>query len=197
MSHERKMVIGVAGPIGAGKTTVSRIFEEFGALYISADELGWEALDEVKKELAAHFGEVIMKRDRVDRQKLGEIVFSKKSHLKELNDLTHPRLIQKIRSSIERTDADTIVLDAALLFEWPRVLELVDYPILVLADKNLRKNRSIRKGMVSRRFELISQQQGDMSGSEKRARFIIRNNGTIDHLRKQCRMIYEEIKDDS
>ena len=75
MHHGNKVIIGVGGTVGSGKTLVGRIFEELGAHYISADEIGWEVLSDITGELKERFGEIIMDGDIIDKKKLRGVVF--------------------------------------------------------------------------------------------------------------------------
>ena len=191
-----KVVIGVGGNIGTGKTTVCKIFESIGAHYISADEVGWGVLMEITDALKERFGKSIMKESTVDKKKLREIVFSKREHLRYLNKLSHPLIIKKILKKIENIESGMVIIDAALLFDWPEICKHVDYSILVTAEDKIKEERSMAKGIEGDFFkQILSFQKSDdeMSGQ---ANFIIKNNGTIDSLKKQCQDIYKEIKND-
>ncbi|HEC79183.1 MAG TPA: dephospho-CoA kinase [candidate division WOR-3 bacterium] len=192
----KKVVIGVTGTIGAGKTTVSRIFEEFGADYISADEVGWQVLPDITEELEKRFGSSIMDGDKIDKKKLRKLVFSDRKALDYLNSLSHPLLIKKIIEYVEKSDDEVVVIDAALLFDWEEILQLVDYSVLVVADKELKRERSLKRGFSRDAFERILGCQRDEKEMRKRARFIIKNNSTVEDLKAQCLKIYKEIKND-
>ena len=101
MRHGDKVMIGVGGNIGSGKTEVSRIFEDLGAHYISADEIGWEVLPEIIDKLKQRFGKVIIRGDTIDREKLRSIVFLNQKNLDYLNRLSHPILVEKILKKVE------------------------------------------------------------------------------------------------
>ncbi len=191
-----KVLIGVGGTIGSGKTLVSKIFQELGAQYVSADELGWEVLPEIRAGLKKRFGERIMKNGTVDRERLREIVFSDQENLDYLNRLSHPLLIKKILKRVEDIEDGIVVIDAALLFDWPAIEEIVDYRILITSDEEVKEERMARKGISRKLFrQILGFQKSDAEVME-RAKFVIANNGGIDSLKIQCKDIYRQIKND-
>ncbi len=195
MPHEKK-VIGVGGCIGSGKTTVSKIFAEYGAQYISADEIGWEVLEEIQEELKNTFGKEIMRDKEIDRGKLRDIVFSDRRHLERLNGLSHPLLKEKLIDRLDAITRGVVVVDAALLFSWPDILAHIDIPILVKADEHNREHRVRKNGMSRETFLKIQNMQERCGETEPHARYVIANNGSLEDLRMQCRKIYEEITSD-
>lgn len=195
MPYEKK-VIGVGGCIGSGKTTVSKIFTECGAQYISADEIGWEVLGEIKEELKSTFGNEIMRDNEIDREKLRDVVFSDVKHLKRLNGLSHPLLKEKLIHRLDTITGGVVVVDAALLFSWPDILTHIDIPVLVKADDHNRERRVREKGLDRETFLHIQYVQKKDEETEPHARYVITNNGSLEDLRMQCRKIYEEITSD-
>lgn len=191
-----KVLIGVGGTIGSGKTLVSKIFRELGAQYVSADELGWEVLPDIRDGLRKRFGERIMKNGTVDRERLREIVFSDQENLDYLNRLSHPLLIKKILKRVEDIEDGIVVIDAALLFDWPAIEEIVDYRILITSDEEVKEERMARKGISRKLFRQILGFQKSDAEVMKRAKFVIANNGGIDSLKIQCKDIYRQIKND-
>jgi dephospho-CoA kinase len=119
-----KVVIGLTGGIGSGKSTVSGMLAQLGAVILNADEVGHETLKpgtEAWQEITSAFGQEIVKDSgEIDRGKLGEIVFSNPRALARLNSIMHPRMYQAMKRRIEewqRQGAEVIVLEAAILVE--------------------------------------------------------------------------------
>jgi dephospho-CoA kinase len=196
MHDNAKIVIGVAGAICSGKTVVSKIFQHLGAHYISADEIGWQVLPALTDELKERFGECIMDGATIDRKKLRDIVFANNDNVAFLNQLSHPRLVKRLIQAVAEVSAGIVVVDAALLFEWPRVLDVIDYPILIVADEQLQRERAVKQGMEENAFHSILHAQKDRTFVKKKAAYIIENNGSLDELREKCRAIYREIQRD-
>ena len=87
-------VIGLTGPIGAGKDEVARILRRRGAYIIDADAVAhtlYETQTPVWHELIRVFGsKVLVRGGKINRKKLGDIVFSDQKRLKELDRIIHP-----------------------------------------------------------------------------------------------------------
>ena len=125
-------VIGITGNFGTGKTTVSRMLAELGAVLINADELGHELLQpgtETHGEILAAFGKsIIGPGGEINRSKLGKLVFNDNKALARLNRITHPRIYEIVRRKIEeyrQAGTRVIVIEAALLIEagWMPLLD--------------------------------------------------------------------------
>jgi dephospho-CoA kinase len=196
MKRSGKLVIGIGGNIGSGKTTVAKIFESYGMRYISADRIGRSVLTEIANELKRKFGNEIFSGSRLDRNKLRNIVFSNPIYLRILNRLSHPRLLKKIYERLDNNRSKMVVIDAALLFDWPGLLKKIDYPILVTSPKMIKRKRALRRNISKKTFYQILQTQQTESAMAKKAKYIIRNSGTLMQLRKQCQRIFKELKND-
>ncbi|MEO0143293.1 MAG: dephospho-CoA kinase, partial [candidate division WOR-3 bacterium] len=137
-----KIVIGVGGNIGSGKTTVARIFQSYGMKYISADRIGKSVLPEITRQLRRHLGEKIFSGSKLDKKKLRNLVFSNQKYLRILNQLSHPRLLKRLNDRLNGICSGMVVIDAALLFDWKDLLKKIDCPILVKASLTLKKERA-------------------------------------------------------
>ena len=115
-----KVIIGLTGQSGAGKSTVSHLFERDGFFIINADKVSREvtARPDVLKMLENNFGESIILDDgTLNRRKLAGIVFSDKEKLQLLNSVMFPIVTKEIANKIEETDCRYFLLDAPQLFE--------------------------------------------------------------------------------
>jgi dephospho-CoA kinase len=126
------IVIGLTGGILSGKSTVSGMLAERGAVIIDADKVGHQAYQphtDVWQELVDTFGEWILKQNgEIDRKRLGEIVFHDPSALILLNKIVHPRMREMIEEELKRLradDASVVVIEAAVLIE-AKWTDLVD-----------------------------------------------------------------------
>lgn len=125
VKYEKKMVvIGLTGGILSGKSTVSGMLAERGAVIIDADKIGHEAYrphTETRQELVDAFGDGILKPNgEIDRERLSEIVFADPQALARLNEIVHPRMRKMMREEIERLRGKgvaVVVVEAAVLIE--------------------------------------------------------------------------------
>jgi len=192
--YQQRKVIGVGGNIGSGKTTVTRFFKSFGAAYLSADKIGKQILTELTRKLKMKFGCRIMSGKIISRKKLGGIVFSNRNNLEYLNKLTHPILVKRILGQISEFKSGLFVIDAALLFNWPRVLKAIDYSVLVSAQDRLKMKRVLAKSIDKEMFWRIIKVQKKENDMAKQADFIVKNNGTLRKLKNECWRLYQEMK---
>lgn len=184
--NKKAFVIGIGGNIGSGKTTLAKMFQEFGAKLVDADKIGWSLLKKSKKEyikIVKTFGKAILdKNNNIDRKKLGEIVFNQPNKLQMLNRIVHPTLLTKVRQDI-RKEKGIIVLDAALLFNWGLEKEM-DASILVSASTKLKVERTKKLGMTKKETKERLARQLSETTMAKKADFIVRNNGSNQELKQ-------------
>ncbi|MGB9867634.1 MAG: dephospho-CoA kinase [Bacillota bacterium] len=186
------VVIGLTGNIGSGKSTVSQVLRELGALVIDADRIsrevcepgqpGWEAI-------WRHFGqEVFLPDGTLDRKRLGEIVFGQPDKLALLNSLLHPLIVSRIKEDLEEARASAwkaVVVDAALLFE-VGLDKVVDVVWVVTADDRLRLERVMARDGLSREAALARMQSQSCQWEKaSRADAVIDNSGGLEHTRRQ------------
>lgn len=195
-------VIGLTGQSGAGKTTVSSVFEENGFGIINADLISREVMQKNEPclfELAEAFGnEILLDDGNLDRKKLGSIVFSDREKLRQLNGICYPYIIYRIIQKIDELDKNgckLILLDAPTLFE-SNADDLCDLIISVTADEDIRQKRIIlRDGITAEaaknRFDSQYSEHFFVSHSD----FVIKNNKTPDVLIAKAREVADKIKE--
>jgi dephospho-CoA kinase len=116
-------ILGLTGNIACGKTSVGQMLLNLGAeRYIDADALVhrvYEPNQSVTRAISAHFGpDLLTHEGRVDRKRLGTLVFQNSEALRELESIVHPAVTQAIRSEIaQSTNTGIVILDAVKLLE--------------------------------------------------------------------------------
>ncbi len=174
----------VTGPIGAGKSTVTRLLANKGAAVVDGDELGHRVLadPDVVAAVARDFGVECVADGRVDRTRLGGIVFGDPEAMARLNALTHPRLAALADAELERLAAQgahaLAVLEAAVYFLLPTP-PAVDLVITVDADPAVRARRlAERTGLDPAEAARRVAAQADMEQAwRERADIVLRNDG--------------------
>ena len=203
----RGIIVGITGGIACGKTTVSELLAEKGAIPINADEIGHQLLkadSPVIEELTEAFGEDILDASGdVSRKKLGAIVFKDKIARERLNSLLHPLIIQRSRAQArQRVTEDptcVVLLDAPLLIE-AGAYDTVDLIVVVTAspETQLRRTlaRSIAQGRPLTETEVQARIEAQMPVSEKvkYADVVIENEGTLDALQRQIDELWENLQ---
>lgn len=118
-------IIGLIGGIASGKSVISQHFEKLGAAVINCDKLAhdiYEPGTECHQKLATHFGTGILSPDnRIDRKRLGAIVFANNEKLMELNDIVWPALLVEVKSRIakirDEKSHSVVMIEAAVLLQ--------------------------------------------------------------------------------
>lgn len=188
------MVIGLTGNIASGKSTVGTILSEHGFPVIEADRIGWMLIKqpEIEEKVLSAFGNV-RKDGEIDRNKLGDMVFSDRENLKMLNDIIHPPLLKELKRQIQGSTEDIIVVNAALIVEWG-IEDWFDNIILVTCDEEVKIERLTKKGLT--REKALQRLQSQIPESEKipKSDFVIENNGTLEELRAKTLKVINQLK---
>jgi dephospho-CoA kinase len=140
-------LIGVTGGIATGKSTVDRMLADRGAIVIDADELAREAVrpgEPTLDEVATRFGRDAIRPDgTLDRGRVGEIVFADAEARRDLERITHPRIIELMQERIAAALAGTaplVAVDIPLLFESAREA-MFEGVLLVYAPRDVQLRR--------------------------------------------------------
>ena len=191
------MIIGITGSIACGKSTISNYLKSKGYIVIDADKIGHEALDDdyVKEKLIVAFGNEILEDNKINRQKLGELVFGNSSNLNVLNSIIHPEIRKKILEKIDKNnDKELIFIDVALLFE-AKFDDLVDKIIVVYVDENTQLTRLMKRNSISKK-EALSRIVSQMSPIEKAklGDYTVNNNLDVINTYEQVDKVLSELK---
>jgi dephospho-CoA kinase len=190
------VTVGITGGIGSGKSTVCDIWKKKGAYILNADELAKQIMvtdPNVKEELIDTFGKASFCDDgSLNREYLATEAFEK-DRVEELNAIVHPRLpaaTEQKMTEAEQEGYEVFVYEAALLLENLDPGNL-DYIVLVLADKEHRIAR-VKERDNSSADEIIQRinKQRDFEKAKQRVDYVIRNNGTLEELKKKAELIY-------
>jgi dephospho-CoA kinase len=196
----KKPIVGLAGGIGAGKTTVAKMLGELGAGVIESDALGRLEINsrEVKKVLRQWWGDDVLAADgSVDRKKVASIVFRDPAQRHRLEALLHPRIA--VRRADMMTDFEKqsrikiVVLDSPLLYETDLDL-MCDAVIFIDARPDVRLPRSEKtRHWTKEEIEQREKTQQPLDMKRARADHICDNNSTLAALRTQLERVFSQI----
>ena len=99
-----RFLIGILGGIASGKSTLAGILTEWGAALIDADKIGHKLLEqsEIQRKIREEWGEDVFNSEgRIDRVRLGSIVFADKLEMEKLSDIVHPPLLKNIEEALQ------------------------------------------------------------------------------------------------
>jgi dephospho-CoA kinase len=179
-------IIGITGPSGSGKTSVLEYLEQKGAKAINADRVYHELLKNSKSmrdAIMARFG-------ILDTKELGKLVFADKSAMRDLENITHPFVVDMVKSQINGFNGnDIVVIEAIALLESPLV-NLCGSVILITADYDKLAERITKRDGVSREYAEARLKNREFSCNTA---FIIYNNDDLASLYSQLDKIYAEV----
>lgn len=198
--NDSKPVIGLTGGIGAGKTTVARLFAALGAAVIEADKLSHEELSsaDVVRTLQRWWGkDVIDEHGEPDRRRIAEIAFADPVQRKRLEQLLHPRIARRRAELIAGYRADpqirAIVLDTPLLFE-AGLADECDRLVFVDADHAARLARVCeRRGWTAEELDRRENCQRPLEFKRASADYVVVNNSDVASLAAQVEQVLRHI----
>jgi len=199
------LLVGLTGGIASGKSLVARVFKDQGAHVIDADRIVHELLEpkqQAWEEIRGHFGrDILLPDEKIDRRKLGELVFTNAEERSWLNSCLHPRVFLAFTAQVkhlrERSPESIIVLDAALLIE-TRYDRNMDKTVVVYAELAQQIDRLMARDQLSRE-QAMARIASQMPLSEKcsHASYVIDNTGTREATEQQAREVFLKLKQDA
>lgn len=180
------LTIGLTGGIAAGKSEALAAFERLGAATISSDAVVHELLDSepLLSRLTERWGEDVAPEGRVDRTKIGEIVFADPEQLEWLEAQIHPLVGERIGGwLVSLGDAVAVaVVEVPLLFE-SEMESVFDTTVAVLTSDEVRRERAEARGHA-----LVDEREARQLAQEEkaaRAEHVIENDGSLEDLEQR------------
>ena len=193
----KKIIIGLTGQSGAGKSTVSCLFERDGFYIINADKVSRKVTStpEVLSLLKENFGDdIILEIGGLNRRALANIVFTNKEKLQLLNSLLFPIITKEIEKMIDETDKEFVLLDAPQLFE-SGADKICDKIISVIAPRDMLIERAVERDDISyEEAENRLKSQYSQKFFIDNSNYIIENKTTISDLIDNTLVKIKEIR---
>jgi dephospho-CoA kinase len=196
-------VVGLTGGIATGKSMVSAILENAGAVIIDADRIAREVAKKgspAYRKIIANFGESILLPDgEINRGALGDIIFNNPQKRQLLNSIVHPHVRKEQNrqlKGIEKNDPGAIViLDIPLLIETQTYRDLSEV-IVVYAPEHIQMKRLMQREDISKSDALARiRSQIPIEEKKDKATIVIDNSGTRENTRKQTLKLFQRLKD--
>ena len=193
-------IIGITGPTGAGKTTALRAVTDLGGCVIDCDQVYHQLLEEsapMRNELTERFGSGILDSEqRLDRKKLGTLVFQDKALLTDLNTITHRYVRQRVEELLRTAQAEgrpLAAVDAIALIE-SGLGTLCDAVVGILAPPEVRVRRIMARDGISEDYARmrVKAQQSD-AFFQQNCTAILENTGEEAGLTRQAKALFEKI----
>jgi dephospho-CoA kinase len=190
------LTILLTGGIASGKSTVAALFAKRGAVVLDADKLAHEALEspDVIAEVTKTFGESIIDSGRIDRKKLGAVVFRDTARLSRLEAIIHPRVIAKVTAQLKDLSGarrKAVVLDVPLATEAG-----VGADIVVFVDSShearTRRARELR-GWSEGELEKRESRQVSVEEKRRKADAVVKNEGGVEETERDVERIWTSL----
>lgn len=190
--------VGLTGGIGAGKSEVSRLLVEHGAVLIDADRIAREVVAPGTPGLAAvvaAFGADVLTEDgTLDRPKLGSIVFADPDRLAVLNGIVHPLVGERSRALEEAAAEDAVVVHDVPLLTENGLAPLYDLVVVVDADPATQLDRLVRlRGMTEQDARARMAAQATREQRREIADVVVDNDVPLDELRRRVKEVWDEL----
>jgi len=190
--------VGLTGGIATGKTAVSDLLREHGAVVIDADLLAREAVEPGTPGLAAvvdRFGQQVLIDGRLNREALGQIVFADPLARQDLERIIHPE-VRRLAATMEaEADADAVVVHVIpLLVETG---QQNDFDVLVVVDvapelqlERLQERTGLDSASARSRIAAQASRQARLAAAD----VVVDNGATRDDLRRQIDGLWADLR---
>ena len=195
MSKDFSYALALTGSIASGKSTVASLLKLHGLQCIDADATAHEVLDDHPLDIAKLFGDEYLLKGKVNRKKLGGLIFADKEAKAKLEAFMHPKIRARILEKSQRFEK----LKFPYLIDIPLFFETNAYDIatsvVVYTPKSVQLERLMRRNDLTEEESLqrIAAQM-DIEDKKKRADFVIDNSGNLKHLQAECELFVEKMK---
>ncbi len=196
-------VIGVTGPSGAGKTTLSEFLKNmYNAQVIDADKIAKKLSNDVNtdyfKEIIKLFGKDNLQKDGcLNRKKIAEIIYNNSEKRNQLNLLTFKYVVNEIVKILNQlrleNNLEYVCIDVPLLYE-AKMEDICDIVIAVIADDEQKISRICERDNIDK--ELAKQRLKIQNSNQffiEKADYVIENDGTKERLEKKLKEIMDKI----
>lgn len=191
----RPLTIGLTGGIAAGKSEALAAFGRLGAETISSDAVVHELLEAepLLPRLVERWGRKVAPAGKVDRDRIGSIVFADTDELKWLEGQIHPLVGERIGTWLTSLpgEADVAVVEVPLLFE-AGMEEAFDTTVAVIASDDVRRERARARGHA-----LVDEREArQLAQTEKasRAAHVVTNDGSVEDLERELSALVEKLR---
>lgn len=194
------MNIGLTGGIASGKSTVSRLLVERGALLVDADRIAREIVlpgSPALGQIADRFGaDMLLPDGSLDRKRLGNVVFSDAAERKALEEITHPAIRHEMMTRMRRLEEEhpqsLVVVDVPLLHE-SGLTDRFEEIIVVYVPKEIQLQRLMRRdGLTEAEASERLRSQWDMETKRERADYVIDNSKGMEETRQQVEQFWRQ-----
>lgn len=190
-------VIGITGGIATGKSTVTNYLKENGYTVFDSDEIVKKLLltKSVINQIGVVFGSEYISGNKIDKVKLGSLIFNNKEEREKLNRIIHPLVKDKLKYLISRSKEQIVFVDVPLLYE-AKFEDLCDKVIVVKTNLEINIERLMKRDNINEEYAKIKiASQMNIEEKCQKANFIIDNSSDICYTYMQTKKIIKELEE--
>lgn len=177
---EQKLIVGITGGIGSGKSVVSRLLNMLGYPVYDSDSKAKclnDTDEEVKRALTLAFGSDLYENGLLNRPKLASLIFQSDSNRQLVNAIIHPAVKRDFLRWAEAQNSDIVFLEAAILYE-SGFDAFMNKVVAVAAPEQVRIQRAMQRDNATEQ-QIVNRLRAQMSQDvlESKADFVVVNDG--------------------
>lgn len=188
-------IIGITGKSGSGKSTLTALLsQKLQCESVDIDKIGHKATnnEKISQKLCEVFGDEILGKDhKIDRKKLGNIVFSSTEKMDMLTQITWGYM-QEILDEILEKEPEIIILEWALLPIDSKYWEKCDIKILMQSDDTQRKNKVMERDNISEEY-FLKRDAGSMDYTAFEFDYVFENDYKTETMNEIVKAVNEDI----
>lgn len=191
---KKKIVLGITGGFGTGKSTAAGLLRKKGFLVLDADRIAHETLQStnpVFEKICEKFSDAMVS-GFLERRKLAEIVFKNPARLKHLEKLIHPYVLKRFLDEIKKTKKKWIALEIPLLFE-SGFQKICDRVVTIFAGTQEADERLLSQGWTHTEIRRRRAEQWPIQKKMAKSDFVINNSGSKAETRKQVQALLKQL----
>ncbi|MDC1311602.1 dephospho-CoA kinase [Burkholderiales bacterium] len=190
-----KLIVGLTGGIGSGKSAASDAFESLGIQVIDTDKISHfltTVNSDCLKIIVDTFGSNVLKKNQLNRTKLREIIFGDDCARKKLEDILHPRIRQKVEEALDEANGIYVIVVVPLLVE-KKAYEFINRILVVDCDEKtqierVRKRNNLNENEVRDILRAQATRQKRLTAADD----VIQNSGDMQSLIEQVQFFHKK-----
>ena len=190
----KTLKIALTGGIACGKSSIIQIFKKNAIAIIDLDVIARAVVkpkSQALSELVAHFGNGILNDDQtLNREALRQVLFENNANQKIIEEILHPKILEKMQMDIEKLNVPLVVVEVPLLVE-QNLSNLFDRAIVVDCDeqnqlKRLLKRENIDEKLAKTMISAQASRKQRLALSKKLPTDILENNSQIFEMEQKA-----------